>query len=132
LTKGCKLPTTRLYDVVEAWKKIAHANIVQLREVFLTKDFDDEQPCIRFLFILFNIFISIFLAIVFVYDYIPCCETLQKRHFHASSTLLKGWANPYNISGEDRPFSAGKGILKIILDFRFLCDFRYQSNWSLN
>ncbi|UJR27331.1 hypothetical protein I4U23_008624 [Adineta vaga] len=89
---GCKLPTTRLYEVVEAWKKIIHTNIVQLREVFLTKDFDDEQP-----------------SIVFVYDYIPCCETLQKRHFHMNSSLLKGWANPYNISGEDRPFSAGKG-----------------------
>jgi hypothetical protein len=46
--KGCKLPTIRLYEVVEAWKKINHANIVQLREVFLTKDFDDEQPCIDF------------------------------------------------------------------------------------
>jgi len=89
---GCKLPTARLYDIVEAWKKIAHANIVQLRDVFLTKDFDDEQP-----------------SIVFVYDFIPCCETLQKRHFTTNNSLLKGWANPYNISGEDRPFSAGKG-----------------------
>ncbi|CAF1374330.1 unnamed protein product [Rotaria magnacalcarata] len=89
---GCKLPVARLYDVVEAWKKIVHANIVQLREVFLTKDFDDEQP-----------------SIVFVYDFIPYCETLQKRHFNATSSLLKGWSNPYNISGEDRPFSAGKG-----------------------
>jgi hypothetical protein len=42
---GCKLPTMRLYEVVEGWKKILHANIVQLREVFLTKDFDDDQPC---------------------------------------------------------------------------------------
>jgi hypothetical protein len=54
LNKGCKLPTARLYDVVEAWKKIAHANIVQLREVFLTKDFDDEQPCIYFCCFLFK------------------------------------------------------------------------------
>ena len=45
---GCKLSTVRLYDIVEAWKKIVHANIVQLREVFLTKDFDDEQPCMTF------------------------------------------------------------------------------------
>ncbi|CAF0834219.1 unnamed protein product [Rotaria sp. Silwood1] len=89
---GCKLPTARLYDVVEAWKKIVHANIVQLRDVFLTKDFDDEQP-----------------SIVFVYDFIPCCETLQKRHFSSNVSQLKGWANPYNLSGEDRPFSAGKG-----------------------
>ncbi len=97
--------------MVEAWKKIAHANIVQLREVFLTKDFDDEQPCIFFRFIFrIHIFIKIFLAIVFVYDYIPCYETLQKRHFNSNNSLLKGWANPYNISGEDRPFSAGKGI----------------------
>jgi hypothetical protein len=50
------------------------------------------------------------LAIVFVYDFIPCCETLQKRHFSSNNSLLKGWSNPYNISGEDRPFSAGKGI----------------------
>jgi hypothetical protein len=55
--KGCKLPTVRLYDVVEAWKKIAHANIVQLREVFLTKDFDDEQPCIYFVFLNIYVFI---------------------------------------------------------------------------
>jgi hypothetical protein len=56
--------------------------------------------------------ISVFfrsLAIVFVYDYIPSSETLQKRHFNTNNSLLKGWANPYNISGEDRPFSAGKG-----------------------
>ncbi|CAF4145257.1 unnamed protein product [Rotaria socialis] len=89
---GCKLPTVRLYEVVEAWKKIIHANIVQLREVFLTKDFNDDQP-----------------STVFVYDFIPCSETLQKRHFSANNSLLKGWSNPYNISGEDRPFSAGKG-----------------------
>lgn len=48
--KGCKLPTARLFDVVEAWKKTVHANIVQLREVFLTKDFDDEQPCMELIF----------------------------------------------------------------------------------
>ncbi|CAF5199088.1 unnamed protein product, partial [Rotaria magnacalcarata] len=90
--KGCKLPTVRLYEVVEAWKKIIHANIAQLREVFLTKDFNDDQP-----------------SMVFVYDFIPCSETLQKRHFSANNSLLKGWSNPYNISGEDRPFSAGKG-----------------------
>jgi len=89
---GCKLPTVRSYEVIEAWKKIVHANIVQLREVFLTNDFDDDQP-----------------SIIFVYDFLPCCETLQKRHFSANSSLLKGWSNPYNISGEDRPFSAGKG-----------------------
>lgn len=51
----------------------------------------------------------LFPGIVFVYDFIPCCETLQKRHFTSSNSLLKGWANPYNLSGEDRPFSAGKG-----------------------
>jgi len=89
---GCKLPTVRSYEIIEAWKKINHANIVQLREVFLTNDFEDDQP-----------------SIVFAYDYIPCCETLQKRHFSANNSLLKGWSNPYNISGEDRPFSAGKG-----------------------
>jgi len=57
-----------------------------------------------------KLFLFFFLAIVFVYDFIPCCETLQKRHFSSNNSLLKGWSNPYNISGEDRPFSAGKGI----------------------
>ncbi|CAF1633020.1 unnamed protein product [Adineta ricciae] len=95
---GCQLQTQRLCEVVEAWKKVSHASIVQLRDVFLTRDFDDEQP-----------------SIVFVYDYIPNCETLQKRHFNMNSSLLKGWANPYNISGEDRPFSAGKGTSQTTL-----------------
>ncbi|CAF0799190.1 unnamed protein product [Didymodactylos carnosus] len=91
-TLRCKLPTTRQYEICEIWKKLAHANIVQLRDVFLTKDFDDDQT-----------------SVVFVYDFIPCCETLQKRHFSSSNILSKGWSNPYNLDGKDRPFSAGKG-----------------------
>lgn len=95
--------------MIEAWKKINHANIVQLREVFLTKDFDDEQPCKIIMLLTIRFQSSCILAIVFVYDFVPCCETLQKRHFSANNNIMKGWANPYNISGEDRPFSAGKG-----------------------
>ena len=98
-----------MYEVIEAWKKINHANIVQLREVFLTKDFDDEQPCKTIVISMILFQSSRILAIVFVYDFIPCCETLQKRHFSANNNIMKGWSNPYNISGEDRPFSAGKG-----------------------
>lgn len=77
------------------------------------------------------IYIYIFLAIVFAYDYIPCCETLQKRHFSANNSLLKGWSNPYNISGEDRPFSAGKGKTSSLEIFIFKCLFQGTSQSGL-
>ena len=42
---GAQLIAGQILEL-ETWKKIIHANIVQLREVFLTKDFNDDQPCI--------------------------------------------------------------------------------------
>lgn len=68
-------------------------------------------------FILINIKISFFyksiycfLAIIFVYDYYPGLETLQYRLYNNPNINLKGWANPYNLDGAARPFSAGKTI----------------------
>lgn len=51
-----------------------------------------------------------FLAIIFVYDYYPGLETLQYRLYNNPNINLKGWANPYNLDGAARPFSAGKTI----------------------
>jgi PAB-dependent poly(A)-specific ribonuclease subunit 3 len=47
---------------------------------------------------------------VFVYDYYPGLETLQYRLYNNPNINLKGWANPYNLDGTARPFSAGKTI----------------------
>ena len=46
---------------------------------------------------------------MFVYDYYPGLETLQQRLINNQNFNLKGWANPYNLDGSARPFSAGKG-----------------------
>jgi PAB-dependent poly(A)-specific ribonuclease subunit 3 len=37
-------------------------------------------------------------------------ETLQYRLYNNPNINLKGWANPYNLDGTARPFSAGKNI----------------------
>ena len=36
-------------------------------------------------------------------------ETLQQRLYNNQNFNLKGWANPYNLDGSARPYSAGKG-----------------------
>lgn len=33
---------TKFIPVIEAWKKVNHANIVQLKDVFITKTFNDN------------------------------------------------------------------------------------------
>ncbi len=45
-----------------------------------------------------------------MYDYYPGLETLQYRLYNNPNINLKGWANPYNLDGAARPFSAGKNL----------------------
>ena len=45
-----------------------------------------------------------------MYDYYPGLETLQYRLYNNPNINMKGWANPYNLDGAARPFSAGKTI----------------------
>ncbi|KAL1919136.1 uncharacterized protein VTP21DRAFT_2518 [Calcarisporiella thermophila] len=47
---------------VESWRRIRHANIVSIREAFVTNAFGDH-------------------SLVLVYDYHPCSTTLFKHHF---------------------------------------------------
>lgn len=89
---GFRYVNQRCIEVVETWKKINHANICTLRDVFGTKEFNGDH------------------SIVFVYDYYPGLETLQYRLYNNPNINLKGWANPYNLDGTARPFSAGKTI----------------------
>ncbi|VDP13801.1 unnamed protein product [Soboliphyme baturini] len=67
----------RCIFAVETWKKIKHANIVQLREAFMTRAFGDN-------------------SLVIVYDYHGGAETLKYRHFSDA-----GCRSPNGISGID-------------------------------
>lgn len=59
---GFRLQNTKAMMFVDLWKKLSHSNIVQLKEVFTTKAFDDN-------------------SLIFVYDYHPGAETLLSKHF---------------------------------------------------
>lgn len=89
---GFRYVNQRCIDIVETWKKIQHANICSLRDVFGTKEFNGDH------------------SIVFVYDFYPGLETLQYRLYNNPNINLKGWANPYNLDGAARPFSASKNV----------------------
>eukprot|EP00051_Salpingoeca_urceolata_P000949 m.37506 g.37506 ORF g.37506 m.37506 type:complete len:626 (+) comp11108_c0_seq2:145-2022(+) len=66
---GCRLTNQQSMSCVEHWKKIKHPSIVNLREVFTTKDFHDH-------------------SVVFVYDYHPHCDTLLSRHIASGNGFL--------------------------------------------
>lgn len=51
-----------LMGTIEAWKRLTHANIAPLRQVFTTKAFGDA-------------------SVIFVYDYYPASETLMAAYF---------------------------------------------------
>ncbi|XP_043465158.1 PAN2-PAN3 deadenylation complex subunit pan3 [Leptopilina heterotoma] len=70
-----RLGNTKCMILVDMWKRLAHTNLVQLREVFTTKAFGDH-------------------SMVFVYDYHPGSETLLTKHF--SATELNGFADPFS------------------------------------
>ena len=57
--------------LVDQWKKLQHANLVSLRQVFTTKSFNDH-------------------SMVFVYDFYPGAETLFSRHFSGSTQMGSG------------------------------------------
>ncbi|ELT95021.1 hypothetical protein CAPTEDRAFT_144629, partial [Capitella teleta] len=89
---GFRLSSTKCMALIDLWKKMQHANIVQLRQVFTTKAFNDH-------------------SMVFVYDYHPAAENVMSRHFSSNQQAhnVNGYNNPYNLDGQARPFSAGKG-----------------------
>jgi len=92
---GFRLTNQRVSEIVDIWKKIQNANIITLRDVFATKEFNGEH------------------SLVFVFDYFPGLETLQYRLYNNPNFNLKGWANPYNLDGSARPYSAGKGKITL-------------------
>lgn len=48
---GFRLTITKYAPLIEAWKKINHANIVQLKDVFITKAFNDTCEYCPLLFV---------------------------------------------------------------------------------
>lgn len=77
-----------LIGTIDSWKKIEHANLVKLRQVFTTKAFGDN-------------------SVIFVYDYHPSSETFMSCYFSNqlnslnahSSSIINGY------STSSRPYS---------------------------
>ncbi|KAF1800086.1 hypothetical protein V8B55DRAFT_1544195 [Mucor lusitanicus] len=70
--EGFRLVNELAMQVVEAWRRIRHCNIVSIREAFTTRAFGDS-------------------SLVFAYDYHPCSTTLYSTYFTA-----QGQAALYN------------------------------------
>ncbi|XP_031782945.1 PAN2-PAN3 deadenylation complex subunit pan3 [Nasonia vitripennis] len=84
-----RLTNTKCMVFVDMWKKLAHTNLVQLREVFTTKAFGDH-------------------SIVFVYDYHAGSETLLTRHF----SEINGYTDPFSSDPNvPRPYSHTKNTI---------------------
>jgi len=79
---GFRLVNTKCMVLVDQWKKLQHANLVALRQVFTTKAFHDH-------------------SMVFVYDFFPGAETLMLKHFNSPNQMAAGNAfmDPFNGSG---------------------------------
>ncbi|EEB18867.1 conserved hypothetical protein [Pediculus humanus corporis] len=87
---GFRLSSSKCMVLVDMWKRLSHANIVQLKEVFTTKAFGDN-------------------SIVFVHEYHPGSETLWNRHFSSSEST-----GPTPFSSDPtapRPYSHTKNTL---------------------
>ncbi|XP_025085760.1 PAN2-PAN3 deadenylation complex subunit Pan3-like isoform X2 [Pomacea canaliculata] len=81
---------SRLMTLVEAWNKLYHPNIVQLREAFTTKAFGDS-------------------SIVFSYDYFPGAITLMSKHF-SNPQPLNGFTSQFSMEGGSSRSFGSKGM----------------------
>ncbi|CAO0790012.1 unnamed protein product [Mucor circinelloides] len=70
--EGFRLVNELAMQVVEAWRRIRHCNIVSIREAFTTRAFGDS-------------------SLIFAYDYHPCSTTIYSTYFTA-----QGQAALYN------------------------------------
>ncbi|VDK47440.1 unnamed protein product [Anisakis simplex] len=74
-----RINSPKQLNLADNWKKLIHANVVQLREVFTTRQFGDH-------------------SLIFVYDFHPLSETLKSRHLSnrvngISATYMDGMGN---------------------------------------
>ena len=76
-----------LMATIESWKKISHGNIVNLRHVFITKEFGDS-------------------SLIFVYDYHPGSQTLNSQYFvHSVNSSALAAPNGSGAAAPNRPWS---------------------------
>lgn len=64
--------------------------------------------------LLFDIdyFFNIFSALIFVYNYHPDSESLQKRHFNSNETMMNGYNDPFSSDpNAPRPYSHTKNAI---------------------
>lgn len=95
---GVTLNTVKLLmGTIESWRKIQHANIVPLRQVFTSKAFGDN-------------------SVIFVYDFYPDSETLMSCYFSNQMSNLSAHTsqilNGYSTSS--RPFSQQQNTRKFL------------------
>lgn len=89
---GFRQTITKYTPLIETWKKINHPNIVQLKDVFITKAFNDS-------------------SLIFVYNYHPDSESLQTRHFNSNETI-NGYNDPFSSDpNAPRPYSHTKNAI---------------------
>lgn len=117
---GFRLPSTKCMTVVDAWKRLQHSNIVQLREVFTTKAFNDHCKSVKQIstyFVIVNLGLTrqffVFSAMIFVYDFHPGSETLLSKHFSPTGPdAPNGYADAFsNDPNAPRPYSHQKNTL---------------------
>jgi len=68
---ACTLSPRQIMSL-DMWKKLSHANVVQLRDAFNTHVFGDD-------------------SLVFVYDYHATAETIRAKHFSAPAPNLQSF-----------------------------------------
>lgn len=62
--------------LVDQWKKLKHANVVTLRQVFTSKAFGDH-------------------SIIFVYDFYAGAQTLMSKYLNSSPKAGNAYMDPY-------------------------------------
>lgn len=121
---GFRLQSSKCTTVVDSWKKLQHSNVVQLREVFTTKSFNDQckrssfvalarfywlkfstfSPCasLRLSSRLSDSYVKILLTVrrfERLLGSIPGrCETIQVSQTHDKGTARRPFCNTYSLT----------------------------------
>lgn len=95
---GFKLSDAAAMARVDLWKKVKHPNVIRLKEVFTTKDFNDH-------------------SLVFVHHFHPLSETLLHKHFSGGSGYLPEqllWSYLIQLTGALRSIHNGGLACRVI------------------
>ncbi|XP_046853485.1 PAN2-PAN3 deadenylation complex subunit Pan3-like [Xenia sp. Carnegie-2017] len=106
---GVRLTNPKAKSIVDEWRKLQHSNLIQLREIFTTKAFDDN-------------------SLVFVYDYHPGGETILQKHFTETRNgyYIKADAHTAQIPTVRKTFSPAPQSRQQIMPERLLWNYIIQ------